>query len=97
MNITWIPGRTSWKKSRSAVTITASMPCSAARTARVPMASSASWSTTRTIGTRSVSSTSSINPSCDVKSVGVSARPALYSAYFSSRTVGLPRSNATAR
>ena len=26
LNITWIPGRTSWKKSRSAVTITASIP-----------------------------------------------------------------------
>ena len=50
LNITWMPGRTSWKKSRSAVTITASIPCSAARTARVPIASSASWSTTRTIG-----------------------------------------------
>ena len=33
----------------------------------------------------------------DVKSVGVSARPALYSAYFSSRTVGAQTSNATAR
>ena len=77
LNITWIPGRTSWKKSRSAVTITASIPDSAARVASVPIASSASWSTTRTIGTCSVSSTSSISPSCDVKSVGVSARPAL--------------------
>ena len=36
------PGRTSWKKSRSAVTMTASRPSSAARTARVPIASSAS-------------------------------------------------------
>ena len=42
LNITVISGLTSWKKSRSAVTIVASIPCSAARVARVPIASSAS-------------------------------------------------------
>ncbi len=69
LNITVTPGRTSWKKSRSAVTIVASMPCSWARSARVPIASSASLpSAMRSTGMRIASSTSSIRPSCDVKS-----------------------------
>ena len=96
LNITVSPGRTSWKKSRSAVTITASIPRSSARSARVAIASSASWPSMPITGILRVSSTSTINPSCCRNSSGVSARPALYSAYFSSRTVGLPTSNATA-
>src|SRR5919109_833811 len=76
LNITRIPGRTSWKKSRSAVTITASIPSSQARTASVAMASSASCPSISTIGTASVSSTSRIRPSCSRNSSGVSARPA---------------------
>ncbi len=96
LNITVMPGRTSWKKSRSAVTITVSMPRSRARTASVAMASSASCPSTSTIGIRSVSTTSRISGSCCLKSSGVSRLPALYSAYCASRTVGLPLSNATA-
>ena len=42
LNKTRMPGRTSWKKSRSAVTIVASIPRSAAWMASVPIASSAS-------------------------------------------------------
>ena len=88
--------RVSWKKSRSAVTITASMPSSLASSASVPSASSASWPSTRTIGIRRVTSTSSMSASCGPKSAGVSRRPALYSASISRRTVGLPVSKATA-
>ena len=64
--------------------------------ARVPIASSASWPSTRTSGIRRASRTSSISPSWGRKSAGVSRRPALYSASISSRTVGLPTSKATA-
>ena len=97
LNITVISGLTSWKKSRSAVTIVASIPCSAARMARVPIASSASLpSAIRSTGIFSASSTSSINPSCGRKSPGVSARPALYSASLARRTVGAPESKNTA-
>ena len=88
--------RTSWKKSRSAVTITASSPASLAWIARVPIASSASWPAIRITGIRSTSSTSSMRPSWGRKSVGASARPALYSASSSRRTVGAPMSKATA-
>lgn len=63
LNKTRTPGRTSWKKSRSAVTMVASIPSSAARRARVPIASSASWSATRSIGIRSDPTTSWIRPS----------------------------------
>ena len=96
LNITVSPGRTSWKKSRSAVTITTSMPCASARSASVAIASSASWPSMPITGMRRVSSTSTISPSCWRNSSGVSGRPALYSAYLSRRTVGLPTSNATA-
>ena len=96
LNITAIPGRTSWKKSRSAVTITVWMSRSSARNASVAIASSASWRSMPITGTRSVSSTSTIRPSCWRNSSGASALPALYSAYFSNRTVGAPTSNATA-
>ena len=96
LNITVIPGPTSWKKSRSAVTITVSIPRPLASTARVAIASSASCPSIPITGMRSVSSTSTMRPSCWRNSSGVSGRPALYSAYFSRRTVGAPTSNATA-
>ena len=80
LNITLIPGRTTWKKSRSAVTITASIPCSTARRASVAMRSSASCSGWLTSGILSVCTTSRIRPSCWRNSSGVSRRPALYAA-----------------
>ena len=64
LNITVISGRTSWKKSRSAVTITVSIPCSTARTASVAMASSASCPSIPMTGIRRVSRTSTMSPSC---------------------------------
>ena len=71
-------------------------PRSQARIASVPIASSASWSVTSSIGIRRDSTTSWISPSCGRKSSGVSRRPALYSASIASRATGLPTSKATA-
>ena len=91
-----MPGRASWKKSRSAVTIVVSSPRSAARQASVAMASSASCPSTSTMGMFRVCRTSRMSPSCWRNSSGASARPALYSAYCWSRIVGRPLSKATA-
>ena len=70
---------TSWKASRSPVTTSTSMSCASAWVARVAMTSSASKPSAVTIGTRSASSTSRTSDTWPLKSVGVSARPALYS------------------
>jgi hypothetical protein len=56
------------------------MPSAAAWVASVAMTSSASKPSAVTMGTRSASSTSRTRETCPRKSVGVSARPALYSA-----------------
>ncbi len=68
---------TSWKASRSPVTMRTSMPSAAACVASVAMTSSASKPGLLTRGTRSASRTSFTRLTWPRKSVGVSARPAL--------------------
>ena len=53
------------------------MPSAAAWVARVAMTSSASKPSAQTIGIRNASSTSRTSETCPLKSLGVSARPAL--------------------
>ena len=73
------------------------MPCAAARTASVPITSSASTPGTSSIGTASASSTWWISGSWLRNRSGVSLRPALYVASISLRNVLAGASNATAR
>ena len=69
--------RTSWKLSRSPVTMTTSDRRSAASVASVAMTSSASKPGASTTGTASAPMTSRMMSNCGGSSQGVSARPAL--------------------
>jgi hypothetical protein len=86
---------TSWKVSRSPVQISTSIPAWWAWTARVAITSSASYPSFCTTGTRSASSTSWTRLTCPLKSLGVSFRFALYSAYRSVRNDRRATSKAT--
>ncbi len=72
------------------------MPRAAPWVASVAMTSSASYPAAVTPGTARESHTWWMRLTCPTKSAGVSARPALYSAYWVCRKVGVGRSQATA-
>ena len=88
------PGRTSWAKSLSPVEMVTARPSPAARSARVPITSSASTPCSRRIGMPSAPTISSIGSTCARSSSGIGGRFALYWGYSSSRKV-LPGASTT--
>ncbi len=88
---------TSWKESRSPVTISTSKPSASACVASVAMMSSASKPSTANRCTCIASSSSPISSTCPRNSSGVLERFALYSANSCERHVLRETSNATAK
>ena len=78
---------TNWVKSLSPVAITVRQPACCARSANVPITSSASTPSCITTGQPSARTACSIGSICATKSSGIFARFALYSGYQSSRKV----------
>ena len=93
---TVVDGVTSWKASRSPVTIRTSMPAASAWVASVPMMSSASKPSFSKVVTPSAAKTSLISGICPENSSGDLERLPLYSAYSSVRNVRRETSKATA-
>ena len=83
---------TSWRQSRSPLTMITWWPASRPRRARVARRSSASYPSSSTTGRHSASSTSRMSGNCPRRVWGVSSRPALYAGYWSSRNCGSPLS-----
>ena len=87
---------TSWAMSLSPVEITTRMPSRAARSASVPITSSASTPSILSSGSPSASTASISGPVCALRSSGIGGRCALYSANRSSRKVRPGASKTTA-
>ncbi len=88
---------TSWKESRSPVTISTSNPRASACVASVAITSSASKPSTANRGTFIASRSSPISSTCPLNSSGVLERFALYSGNSVERHVLRDTSNATAK
>ena len=88
------PGRTSWAKSLSLVEMVTSTPAAQARRARVPITSSASTPSTRTMSMPSAWTMSHIGWTWARSSSGMGGRLALYCGSRSSRKV-LPGASTT--